>query len=416
MNSLSNHTQLFSDSIHSIFTLIRQHDHITRQAVSDRLNIPSTTLNRQFDKLIGAGLIAESGLAPSTGGRPASLYTVSQDKIFLLGLDVTSSEIRLVLTNLASEIITRTRVPAVPNTSADKFAEIVMSEAQTLLSDKKLSFSRVAGLGICHPDPEDHQDTSRSLYDEALRATLEAKLGMPASLLDSGHASLYAGLWLDPNLSDHTLFYFSAGHDLQSGLVFDGQFNTRHLKAVSAASLLTAGKTKSAYLALDSVATPAAMVEKFRKSKKNNKEDWNSFCKAAAQGKKKAGAVLEEAAEALAVVIYNALALSSASYLLLDGSSFSELPAYREKVIATIKALGSGFHLFEQSHDHTAAENPAFADQKRDPAKQPDVSETNSTRSVKLLENRYGDDLMAVGAAAYMLTQYVVISSGATSV
>ena len=360
-----------------LFTLIRQHDGITRQQLSRLLSIPPTTLNRNLERLLKAGLIDESGLADSSGGRRPNLYTKTNKPLYFLGLDLSGACRKAVVVDLNLSVIGSATYAGLTelmqqNDSADQ----ITAFCNMLLSELAISGSQIHGIGIALvlPTQNEHEDSDQTdpeqaaNYFDQLRQSLENTYQCAIQMLRGEDAALYAGLWLDRKLSGSTMLYFSAGLSMRTGMVLQGQFHQTDLATDNIDDLLVPYGSKRTLTEINKVSTRSALLRQFQDTKQTSKLSWQDFCKACKQGKRKSIQVLDMAARATAVAIWNALTLIDARYLLLGGSVIYDIPSYQTMLVDQIHKIMK-----------------------------------NSERQPVILSNPYGEDIVAVGAAARML-------------
>lgn len=361
------------DQIRTLFTLIRQQDGITRQQLSDRLQIPATTLNRLINRLMNLGLIQEAGLADSSGGRRPSLYSIAETPYRLLGLDISAARSQLVLINLRLVILDQVDLPGLAELPAAGLIEQISDAIGRLLERQSVEAVHVLGLGIgwaaaADQDPDGAPDRL-PVYLRDLLSRITSSWNFPVSTVRGADAALYAGLWLDRSLSDRHLLYFSIGRNIRAGLAWQGQFHQTGLTTDQVNRLKLGINRQGGARELGQIATQPAMLERYRQLKKEASLSWLDFCGAAGKGKKKALQVMREAARAVSVAVYNASLITATDDLLLGGPALNDSPELEAMIRGELS----------------------------------DLIEDRGTP--RLLDQPHHDRLMAVGAAAYALEQ-----------
>ena len=64
-----------------------------------------STLNRVMQPLETEGLIVESSIGESTGGRKPVLYDVNPKQYYLVGIDISKTYTKMVVTNLKTDVL-----------------------------------------------------------------------------------------------------------------------------------------------------------------------------------------------------------------------------------------------------------------------------------------------------------------------
>lgn len=368
----------------ALYVLIRRQEGITRQMLSEQLNMPATSLNRALDRQLQLGLIEEYGLADSTGGRRAGLYRIVSQAYNLFGLDLSGAAGHLVLTDLSLQVLDQVDLPGIDQLLAEGLSAVVCRSCQTLLDRQGLSREKVLGLGIGWASPAAQEAAAdfaepgesapapdgqpEQTHLKGLFADIAATLSLPVFAQRGADAALYAGLWQQRSLADSTFLYLSAGQSIRYAMAVRGQLHRSGLATDSIGDLLVPDLQHSGSQRLDQVATIPAMLRRFRKSKNDKTLDWPAFCQAAESGKKKAGSIVADAARSMALAVQNMAVLTGGRYLLLGGSALFDLPAYESAI--------------RRELDHLAAQG---------------------CRIPVLLDLAYGSGILAVGAAAFVL-------------
>lgn len=89
----------------AVLDLIRRHGPITRPAIAVQLGLSLPTVMKIADNLMSENLIASSGPADSTGGRPAEMLSFNGDRFSLIGVDLGGTKSYGAITNLAGQIL-----------------------------------------------------------------------------------------------------------------------------------------------------------------------------------------------------------------------------------------------------------------------------------------------------------------------
>lgn len=77
-----------------------EHGPITKVDLLERTKLKQTTLTRMMDELLGRKIIRECGFAESSGGRPPILYEVDAGGHYIVGVDLSPTQTRVVLVDI----------------------------------------------------------------------------------------------------------------------------------------------------------------------------------------------------------------------------------------------------------------------------------------------------------------------------
>lgn len=327
-----NHAMVSLDR--TLYTLIRRQGPVTRQFLCQELSQPATTVSRSLERLIHSGLILETGLADSSGGRRPILYQTAGSSFYLFGLDLTSSPARLVLTDLHLQAAGTSRIEWPAGLAADS-PDILTDACAALLEQNQASREKVLGLGICLPDAGDVEPEYSEMIDQ-----LTANLQMPVFQAEIPQALVSRARWRSNEPAGDSFLRLNAGQAICLDLFLNGQLPAANRLPGQSGQMIVPAPDKysgSGFGAtLDELAAQASLLCRFQRAKDDTGLTWSDFCQAVQAGKRKSSQILQEAATAMAIAVSNACLLTGCGSLLLDGTLWQEVP---EAVIAMLDAL-----------------------------------------------------------------------------
>ena len=129
-----------------ITNLVRDNDGISRADLAKRSGLSAPTISRIIDGLIREGLVTEIGAGVSHGGRKPTLLKFSGVDSFIIGIDLGTTNIYGVLTDLEANVIAEIRTPTRIEGGFDRVMERtseVISELRGHLKNRK---GRICGI------------------------------------------------------------------------------------------------------------------------------------------------------------------------------------------------------------------------------------------------------------------------------
>ena len=94
-----------------VLNTIYQSGEISRVEIARRTQLTRTTVSAIVTEFMDTSLVLETGLAPSTGGKPATLLRVDENARLIVGIDLAENEFCGALVNLRGEIVQRLCLP-----------------------------------------------------------------------------------------------------------------------------------------------------------------------------------------------------------------------------------------------------------------------------------------------------------------
>lgn len=132
----------------TVTNLVRDNDGISRADLAKRSGLSAPTISRIIDGLIGEGLVIEIGAGISHGGRKPTLLRFSGIDNFIIGIDLGTTNIYGVLTDLDANVIAEIKTPTQVERGFDQVMERtsnVISELRGHLNGRK---GRICGIGL----------------------------------------------------------------------------------------------------------------------------------------------------------------------------------------------------------------------------------------------------------------------------
>ncbi|MGW0420366.1 ROK family transcriptional regulator [Streptomyces sp. NPDC003015] len=138
-----------------VLDAIRTTGQVSRVELAALTGLTNQTVSNVVRKLLDAGLVAESGQAPSSGGKRRTLLTLRADGACAVGVHLDPDAAVIVVVDLAGEVIGSRRLRLTdPGDPADVVDRIARTTGR-LLDRSAVDRTRLLGLGIAAPGPLD---------------------------------------------------------------------------------------------------------------------------------------------------------------------------------------------------------------------------------------------------------------------
>ena len=131
-----------------VINLVRDNDGISRADLAKRSGLSAPTISRIIEGLIREGLVTEIGAGVSHGGRKPTLLRFSGIDSYIIGIDLGTTNIYGVLTDLDANVIAEIRTPTRVERGFDQVMERtseVIGELRGHLGSRK---GRICGIGL----------------------------------------------------------------------------------------------------------------------------------------------------------------------------------------------------------------------------------------------------------------------------
>ncbi|MDF2675195.1 MAG: Glucokinase [Clostridiales bacterium] len=218
-------------SIHSklLLSLIQKRGPIAKNELFLIANMTLSTLQRSIKPLIDEELIIESAIGESTGGRKPTLYDINPEKFYIIGIDISRTYIRLIVTNLnLSSIFAEKVLPiSAPKESAGLISDTII-EVLTHLSIPK---PNVIGVGIGTVGPLDREKglilnprnfPSEEWINFPIKAEIQQKLDLPVFIDNGANSAVLAEHLFGAGKAFQSVAYFNLGIGIRTGVLSSG--------------------------------------------------------------------------------------------------------------------------------------------------------------------------------------------------
>ena len=188
-----------------ILNAIRERAQTSRSELMELTDLTGATVSTNVRALIDQGFVDEAGTAASTGGKPRRMLRLVRDARYAVGVQLDHSATRLVLVNLAGDVVASASDAGMESGDADRLLGRVASLAEALITQSGVDRSRVLGLGVCRPGPMS-QSSDQILLPAHLEQwkhvpvaeTLSRATGLPVLIDNDAAACALCEYWLNP--------------------------------------------------------------------------------------------------------------------------------------------------------------------------------------------------------------------------
>jgi len=186
-----------------IYQLVYQQGKISKPDIAKQLDISLPTVLQNVKILQNEGFLQEGETLESTGGRKAVAVTYAKNARYSIGIDITLSHIRVVIVNLAAEILTSCYIRKTFQDSVVYFSELG-DLVEQLISDSKIEPCLILGVGFSIPGVIS-ADCQLLIHSHVLNVSglqcdqMKRYLPYPSTLCNDANAAAYAEIWSEHN-------------------------------------------------------------------------------------------------------------------------------------------------------------------------------------------------------------------------
>jgi predicted NBD/HSP70 family sugar kinase len=208
-----------------ILNLLYRNNKLTKQEISQKLNISIPTVISNSNELIEQGFLEEAGVAESTGGRKPTILKFLPDSRYSFGVCVTKDKVRIVLVNLNFNIIHEMDFN-MPEKLYD-FNDIICKVAEDveyIMRNFNISYDKILGIGFSLPGTVDEKNLLlKNVPNLGLKNVsfkeFENCFKLPIFIENEANASAYVETFINFNDIKNSLVFISITEGIGTGVV-----------------------------------------------------------------------------------------------------------------------------------------------------------------------------------------------------
>jgi N-acetylglucosamine repressor len=212
-----------------ILNKIRTSESISRAQIAKETSLTPPTVSSIVKELIEQGLVRESMLGSSSGGRKPTMLHINKDAYYVIGVDAGPERVECILTDLAGEIIYRTSDLLPQHLTNKKFLFILQESIYKIIRSYQVEQSKIIGIGVAmHGVVDVEEGTSivapiLNLGNIPIKATLEKEFNMTVKVENDARAMALGESWFGGHGDVDSMVAVNIGRGVGSGLVINGK-------------------------------------------------------------------------------------------------------------------------------------------------------------------------------------------------
>src|SRR5690625_316973 len=212
-----------------ILNKIRTDSPISRAEIAKQTKLTPPTVSNNVKELIEQGIVKESELGESQGGRKPTMLLINSDAFYIIGVDVGPKTVECIVVNLSGEIIERsTNTLTLPLTN-DAFLAIIVKNIHHVIKQASIPTEKMIGIGVAmHGVVEIKTGTSLfapnlRLQNIPIKATLEKEFDLQVKVENDARAMALGEAWFGDYGEQLNMVAMNIGRGVGAGIVMGGK-------------------------------------------------------------------------------------------------------------------------------------------------------------------------------------------------
>ncbi len=129
---------------------------VSKQQLAKEMGYSLPTVQQNIAELLSAGLIRPGEIQKLTGGRPAVGYTVEDRIRYSVGISVSSTSLRMLITNILQDQLAYKTV-GIPVFEENRIGRQIADELEIFMKEQKIPSEKLLGVGLTFPGVVDQE-------------------------------------------------------------------------------------------------------------------------------------------------------------------------------------------------------------------------------------------------------------------
>lgn len=211
-----------------ILNKVRLSQPISRAQIAKDIKLTPPTVSSIVKELINEGLVIESELGKSKGGRKPTLLEINHNHFMVIGLDIGPTNIHCVLTNLAGEITEQFTLKIHDDLTEAQFLHRINHVVQQMI-DVANNPELIIGIGVAmHGVVDVSTGTSLlapnlKLKNIPIKEELEKKFDITVIVENDARAMALAESWFGNHGDLDSMLVINLSNGVGAGIIIDGK-------------------------------------------------------------------------------------------------------------------------------------------------------------------------------------------------
>lgn len=179
-----------------------------------------------LSELMEYGIIQESGVGASIGGRPPKVFSLNPDYQYVVGIDVSLHSVRIALFNLHNEILYRHEYRPMELENTTDYADRLCNIIVRCLAEMNIDTERVLACGLSIPGLVDAGKgfafTHLSGFPEGISSYMQKQLGFSVLLENDSNVMAMGEKWFGLAVDKQNVLCIYMGNGIGMGITVDG--------------------------------------------------------------------------------------------------------------------------------------------------------------------------------------------------
>ncbi|GIN97095.1 transcriptional regulator [Siminovitchia terrae] len=328
---------------------IHKRNSISKAELIELLGARPTTMTRTIEELLENGWIKEGGVGPSSGGRPPILYETMKESAWIIGIDISRTAVRVLLTTVDFTVIERHFISMTNAKTPDVVFAEINQIIDSWLAQYHISFKDLLGIGVGAVGPI-HREEGKMVNPESFLSAgwknVDIRKGLESFpvriLVDNGANSAAVAEFIQHDEAFRNILYCVHGYGIRGGVMNDGRIFYAGQGDTSALGHVIVQANGKVCICgregcLTAYASFPAMVEEYKRAS-GEETSFEDFLLLLKKNDPEAVRIVKKGAFYFGIGLANMINSLRPELVVLHGSLVYGIPTFYEEAVASAKS------------------------------------------------------------------------------
>ncbi|MDF2922850.1 MAG: family transcriptional regulator [Paenibacillaceae bacterium] len=213
----------------TILQIVRTKGPISRAEISKLTGLNPATVSSNTANLMEIGLVRETGIGVSSGGRKPLMIELNPNAYYVIGVDMGTTDVSTGITNLEGRIHCKATLPFGDCSTPEQILDIIAQSIHEVLSVSGFAAEQILGIGMgIHGlvDPNKGISLFAPAFqweDVAVGEFFSARFGLPVSIDNDARAMALGEKWFGKAAEVSNFVFLNIGTGIGSGIYVNGE-------------------------------------------------------------------------------------------------------------------------------------------------------------------------------------------------
>ncbi|MCK0470331.1 ROK family transcriptional regulator [Halalkalibacter sp. APA_J-10(15)] len=217
-----------------ILTIIREYGPISRADIAKQTKLTPPTVTNIVSELLESGIVKESAIGKSKGGRKPILLTIEAKHSYIIGIDVGGRSIRAVLTDLDATIEHQVTHALPKGMNEQTFLKVLKEVITDVLSHSSCPEEKIIGIGVGMHGIVDHTNgialyaPNFNLANIPIKQELEGHFEITTYVENDARALALGESWFGNGKDIDHVLCMNVGTGIGAGIILNNELFYGH--------------------------------------------------------------------------------------------------------------------------------------------------------------------------------------------